>query len=55
MQVPFCEDECVQLFRVAFFRIDFFQNPYFSSPYPGFLDLPMALQVGAGAVTAIGY
>jgi hypothetical protein len=26
-----------------------------SSPSPGFLDLPTALQVGAGAVTAIGY
>ena len=31
VQVPFCEDESVQLFRVAFFRRDFFQNPYFSS------------------------
>ena len=31
IQVPFCEDESVQLFRVAFFRRDFFQNPYFSS------------------------
>ena len=31
LQVPFCEDESVQLFRVAFFRSDFFQNPYFSS------------------------
>ena len=30
VQVPFCEDENVQLFRVAFFRRDFFQNPYFS-------------------------
>ena len=31
VQVPFCEDESVQLFRVAFFRSDFFQNPYFSN------------------------
>ena len=30
LQVPFCEDESVQLFRVAFFRSDFLQNPYFS-------------------------
>ena len=30
MQVPFCEDKSVQLFRVAFFRSDFLQNPYFS-------------------------
>ena len=29
LHVPFCEDESVQLFRVAFFRRDFFQNPYF--------------------------
>ena len=29
LQVPFCEDESVQLFRVAFFRRDFLQNPYF--------------------------
>ena len=34
VQVPFCEDESVQLFRVAFFRIDFFQNPYFSITKP---------------------
>ena len=26
----FCEDESVQLFRVAFFQRDFLQNPYFS-------------------------
>ena len=26
-----CEDESVELFRVAFFQRDFFQNPYFSS------------------------
>ena len=26
----FCEDESVQLFRVAFCRSDFLQNPYFS-------------------------
>ena len=25
----FCEEESVQLFRVAFFRNDFLQNPYF--------------------------
>ena len=31
VQVPFCEDESVQLFRVAFFLRDFFQNPYFST------------------------
>ena len=31
LQVPFCEDESVQLFRVAFFRSDLLQNPYFSS------------------------
>ena len=30
LQVPFCEDEIVQLFRVAFCRSDFLQNPYFS-------------------------
>ena len=30
VQVPFCEDESVQLFRVAFFQSDFLQNPYFS-------------------------
>ena len=30
VQVPFSEDESVQLFRVAFFRSDFFQNPYFT-------------------------
>ena len=30
VQVPFCEGESVQLFRVAFFRSDFFQNPYFT-------------------------
>jgi hypothetical protein len=30
VQVPFCEDESVQLFRVTFFQIDFFQNPYFN-------------------------
>ena len=30
LQVPFCKDESVQLFRVAFFRRDFFQNPFFS-------------------------
>ena len=36
LQVPLCEDESVQLFRVAFFRIDFFQNPYFSGQ-PTFL------------------
>ena len=29
LQVPFCEDESVQLFRIAFFRSDFLQNPYF--------------------------
>ena len=26
----FCEDESVQLFRVAFLRRDLLQNPYFS-------------------------
>ena len=31
VQVPFCEDESVQLFRVAFFRSDFLQNSYFST------------------------
>ena len=30
VQVPFCEDESVQLFRVAFCQSDFLQNPYFS-------------------------
>ena len=30
LQVPFCEDKSVQLFRVAFFRNDFLQNPYFN-------------------------
>jgi hypothetical protein len=30
LQVPFCEDESVQLFRVAFCRSDFLQNPYFN-------------------------
>ena len=29
VQVPFFEDESVQLFRVAFFQSDFLQNPYF--------------------------
>ena len=29
LQVPFCEEKSVQLFRVAFFRRDFLQNPYF--------------------------
>ena len=29
LQVPFCEEKSVQLFRVAFFRSDFLQNPYF--------------------------
>ena len=31
LQVPFCEEKTVQLFRVAFFRRDFFRNPYFSN------------------------
>ena len=31
IQVPFCEEKSVQLFRVAFFWSDFLQNPYFSS------------------------
>ena len=31
LQVPLCEDESVQLFRVAFCRSDFLQNPYFSA------------------------
>ena len=30
LQVPFCEEKRVQLFRVAFFRSDFLQNTYFS-------------------------
>ena len=30
LQVPFCEEKSVQLFRVAFFRSDLLQNPYFS-------------------------
>ena len=30
LQVPFCEEKSVQLFRVAFFRKDFLQNQYFS-------------------------
>ena len=30
VQVPFCEEKSVQLFRVAFFQKDFLQNPYFS-------------------------
>ena len=30
VQVPFREDESVQLFRVAFFRSDFLLNPYFN-------------------------
>ena len=30
LQVPFCKDESVQLFRVAFCRSDFLQNPYSS-------------------------
>ena len=29
LQVPFCEEKSVQLFRVAFFQSDFLQNPYF--------------------------
>ena len=33
LQVPFCEDESFQLFRVAFFRRDFFQNPYFNHQF----------------------
>ena len=33
LQLPFCEDESVQLFRVAFWRSDFLQNPYFSVPH----------------------
>ena len=28
--LPFCEDESVQLFRVAFFGRDLLQNPYFN-------------------------
>jgi hypothetical protein len=39
LQVPFCEDESVQLFRVAFFRTDFLQNPYFSGYVFGFFCL----------------
>ena len=31
VEVPFCEEKSVQLFRVAFFRSDFLQNPYFST------------------------
>ena len=31
LQVPFCEEKSVQLFRVTFFQSDFLQNPYFSS------------------------
>ena len=31
IQVPFCEEKNVQLFRVAFFHSDFLQNPHFSS------------------------
>ena len=30
IEVPFCDEKSVQLFRVAFFRSDFLQNPYFS-------------------------
>ena len=33
IQVPFCDEKSVQLFRVAFFRSDFLQNPYFSSRF----------------------
>ena len=44
LQVPFCEDESVQLFRVAFFRSDFFQNPYFNgSIEPDIFDTNVAL------------
>ena len=39
LQVPFCEDESVQLFRVAFFWIDFFQNPYFNYVVAGILKI----------------
>ena len=34
LQVPFCKEKSVQLFRVAFLRRDFFQNPYFKSVKP---------------------
>ena len=33
LQVPFCEDESAQLFRVAFCRSDFLQNPYFNARF----------------------
>ena len=43
LQVPFCEDESVQLFRVAFFRSDFLQKPYFSIPH--FFETDVMLKI----------
>ena len=34
VQVSFCEEKSVQLFKVAFFQCDFLQNSYFGTVMP---------------------